>query len=794
MKTTTVVLLGGLCCAAVAHAAEFYVAPNGRDTNAGSRDRPLATLPAARDAARSGGVGPHRIVVLPGEYFLTKTLELDARDNGLTIEAETAGRATLYGGSLVTGWRRDGDRFWCVDLAGVRDGTWNFRAVVVNGRMPQRARMPETGTFQHQSVFDVRNLSSVGGGWERKPTRAELTTLRYAPGDIPPTFVARNAEVRVYHMWDESLCQVAANDSQRHTLTFATPARNPPGAFGIKTYVVFNTREGMTRPGQWYLDRAAGRLVYWPLAHEDMTRVRVIAPRLPCVVRIVGTAQRPAAGICLRGLTVQATTPQASSGHAFDGAISLHQVRDCAFERLEICYVGGNGIAGGKLAGCRITDGHVHHTGAAGIVLDGSATLVARNHIHHAGVYYPTAEGLVADNQGWRTGARGFRIQRNEVHDTPYCGIRARGGNHLIDENLIYRVMRELHDGAAIYGAMSQSVLRGNLVRDVRKIGEGYGASAFYFDEGSQDSVIERNVALGVEQPVHNHIARRCVIRDNVFVADADMLLSFERSRDGVFAGNTLLAPGKITVEQPGALKVWTGNAVFRAGRDAAGRTQAFLIDAARPPAATPPRRRALTVERLPQPPTLDGQIRLEEWPVRLLDLYRAPSRWEASGAPAFARLAYDDRCLYAAVNVTMFDFAKLASGATWGQDDGMEVCIAGQGPDGRATTFVVRGFAGGQWRSVTDAGASAGAAERLGRAVRFAARPYSEPYGDKRKSGWCGEWAIPWAALGLQPAPGLKLAFNLGVYRSEDQVWRCWEGTLAENWRVDEAGTMRLK
>jgi hypothetical protein len=32
---------------------------------------------------------------------------------------------------------------------------------------------------------------------------------------------------------------------------------------------------------------------------------------------------------------------------------------------------------------------------------------------------------------------------------------------------LIYRVMREMHDGGAIYGGMRNSILRGNVVRDV---------------------------------------------------------------------------------------------------------------------------------------------------------------------------------------------------------------------------------------------------------------------------------------------------------------------------------------
>ena len=54
--------------------------------------------------------------------------------------------------------------------------------------------------FTHTSVFDVPWLSSVGGGWERKPTQAELTTLLHDPRDLPAALDARNAEVLVYHM------------------------------------------------------------------------------------------------------------------------------------------------------------------------------------------------------------------------------------------------------------------------------------------------------------------------------------------------------------------------------------------------------------------------------------------------------------------------------------------------------------------------------------------------------------------------------------------------------------------
>ena len=63
-----------------------------------------------------------------------------------------------------------------------------------------------------------------------------------------------------------------------------------------------------------------------------------------------------------------------------------------------------------------------------------------------------------------------------------------------------------------------------------------------------------------------------------------------------------------------------------------------------------------------------------------MLKLDRELSRRAASGAPVFARLAYDDRHLYVAMNVAMFDVTKLRKGSAWGQDDGAEI-DGGQSP-----------------------------------------------------------------------------------------------------------------
>jgi len=799
MKTPTamfaamVFALHPLFPAGTAAAADFYVAPGGSDQQPGTREQPMATLEAARDAARGAGNGPHRMVVMPGDYFLSETFQLDARDNGLTIEAGEGGEAVLYGGTPVTGWRRDGDRFWCADLPGVKEGTRDFRALVVNGRLAERARLPESGTFLHKSTWNVRYLTSVGGGFEREPTEEELTTLLYDPDNLPKTLDVNNAEVRIYHMWDEALCGVARNDTERHALMLSTHPRFPPGAFGVKKYLVLNTREGMTRAGQWYLDRTAGRVVYWPLPEEDLSRTKVVAPLLETVVHLAGTGEKRVTGITLRGLTIQATTTPLKAGGfgagVFQGALAVQWAAGGRFEKLDIGAVGGQGVKASQWLDGRITDCHVHQTGAGGVRLTGVGLEIEGNHVHHVGLYYPSAIALSA--YAWKAeGAKELRICRNEIHDTTYSGIVGGGPNFLIQENLIYRVMREMHDGAAIYGNLRDSVLRGNIVRDVVKIGEGYGVAAYYLDEGARNTIVERNVAMGVERPVQNHIARNSVIRNNVFVAEGDMSLTFARSSGCTFEGNTLFVPGALRIVQPTGIAVWKDNVIFRGGTAKDGSRRPFVVGGAMPEVPTPDRmaHSARTV-RAAEPPTIDGQIGQKEWPGELLSLNREPSRWNAAGAPVFARLAYDDRSLYVAVHVTMFDVAALCKGGTWGQDDGAELSIAGTTSGGNAAVFVLRGFAGGATASVTAAGAPEEAAAQLGKAARFAAKPFG-----KTRGGWYGEWAIPFDALGLKPEKGVKIPFNLAVYRTEDEVWRCWEGTLGETWHVDQAGTLELQ
>jgi hypothetical protein len=475
----------------------------------------------------------------------------------------------LYGGRRITQWRRDGDRFWTADLPGVREGTWDFRALVVDGRLAPRARLPKEGRFEHLNEFNVRWMSTTYGGWERKPTEEELTTLRYRPGDLGPWLDIRSAELTVYHQWDESVVGLRALDDATHTVRFSNPAGHPPGGFANrstgagKTYVVWNVREGMTEPGQWYLDRPAGRLVYWPLPGEDMATAHVVAPAARSVVRLAGREDEPVRDVALRGLRIVATTtPLVAGGFGaakFDGAVEAECAHDCRFEGLTVASVGGHGVRLQKCPGARVEGCETHATGAGGIYVGGEGAVIEDCLVEGVGILYPSALGVRAGG--------GMRIAHNEIRNTSYSAVCASGGEGTVIENNLFRdVMTVLHDGAAIYVTFCKRyVVRGNVTYDIPSAS---AAHAYYLDEQAEDCVVDGNLAVNCCWPSHNHMARRNAIRDNVFVHEGDMELTFMRCEDFTFERNVLYAGGRIVLKQFDAIASMPDNVLFsRAGR-----------------------------------------------------------------------------------------------------------------------------------------------------------------------------------------------------------------------------------
>ncbi len=554
-------ITGFALCMAISGPAQdrdFHVAPDGNDAWAGAlpepdvskKDGPFASLARARDAAREYRAGVPssraRILVQPGRYFFAEPLDLSTADSGLVIVGGGGQRPILVGGRLVTGWAREADgKLWSAPAPGTRERGWDFRLLVVDGELRPRARLPREGVLEHTCEWNVPWMSTSGGGWKRKPTEEELSAMKYKAGDLGPWLDITNAEITVYHMWDESCVGIASHDVEARALRFSTPCAHPPGAFGVKKYLIWNIREGMHSPGCWYLDRSRERLVYWPRPGEDMARVEVIAPTVESLIRIGGKDGAPARDISLRGLSLTVTTtPLVAGGFGagkFQGAIALSHAEGCRIEDVEISKVAGQAIAGWRVTRLAIVGCETRDIGACGIRVGGAENTVLSNRVHRSGILYPSAIAIST------SGARNT-IAANDVEHAPYSGITADGDGHLIEGNRIGRVMRELHDGAGIYITFCSNVtVRGNVVRDIADTG-GFGASAYYLDEQARGCLVERNLALGVSWPVHMHMTSNNTARGNVFLVEGDAKISLAKTTGAVFEKNILCAGGDIVI------------------------------------------------------------------------------------------------------------------------------------------------------------------------------------------------------------------------------------------------------
>ncbi|MEL7119131.1 MAG: right-handed parallel beta-helix repeat-containing protein [Bacteroidota bacterium] len=514
----------------------------------------FSSLEAAVEASRNHSNDQRSIQIPEGKYFIDAPIELGKEDQGLVIESVSESKPQIFGGVPITNWEKTDGAFWKADLNAYDINDWFFRSLMVNGRYAERSRYPEEGRLEHLTKWTKRWLSTVEGGWEEKPTSKDLTQFKFKAGDLGNWLDVKNAEITIFHSWDETLSGIKSVDIEGNTLTTNIEVGHPMGAFGVRDYIIWNTKKGLTKPGQWFLDKNKMELIYWPLPEEKMDELEVIAPVLEHIFKIENTSN-----ITIKNLSLHSTTTPLIVGDfaakLFDGAINLRESSNCVFDNINISGATGWGIkAFGEsitIKNCGVSD-----SGAGGIRLIGSNATIENNHIHHIGQTYPSAIGLYAgvtdpkmlDEWEYGKNKENVKIIHNEIHDTPYIGIGLGGKDHQVVYNKVYRAMNEVADGSGIYATFCKNVIiRHNLVRDIEG-GKHGQISSYYLDELSDNALIESNISINVSRPNHNHLCKNNIIRGNIFVNDGPMKVTNPRCDSITYENNVFVANGSLTL------------------------------------------------------------------------------------------------------------------------------------------------------------------------------------------------------------------------------------------------------
>ena len=482
-------IAGGSPCAAQLSSAPIgiHLAPGGDDSASGTATQPVASPARAQALARQAKAAGRAVTVTvhAGTYYLPGTLVFTPEDAGSpekpviwrSAEGETV---VLSGGSRL-------NLDWKPSALGIGvfqaqvPANLEIDQLYVNGKQQWMARFPNREAGEGLNVFDTWMLDLRA---KPDPDRNPLAPARIARWANPT-----GAFFHAMHpsLWGGVHWRITGKNPDG-TLAMTGGTQNNRGSAIHGTYrMIENVREELDAPGEWYYDRAALTLYYFPLAGTDLSKATIETVRLRSLIEVQGTRESPVRGIQFQGFTFRHTArtfmdtkePMLRSDWTIyrGGAVFLTGSEDCEITDCTFDQVGGNAIFASNynrrltVRGCLIAD-----AGANGVCFVGNPAAV-RNALFNYGKRlappeldptpgpssddYP-ADCLVADCLITRSGrvekqtagidldmAQSITIRHCSIYDVPRAGINIGGGTwggHVIEFCDVFDTVKETGD------------------------------------------------------------------------------------------------------------------------------------------------------------------------------------------------------------------------------------------------------------------------------------------------------------------------------------------------------------
>jgi parallel beta-helix repeat protein len=390
----------------------------------------------------------------------------------------TAGKHTLR-------WRNDqGGAYTLAAIVLTDDPTWAGKD----------SSLPAVAAGKHLVAIDAADFVHADavqltlGLTDVEPLpKGEKTTFPYAPGDVKATWAnAQDAEVHVWPAAEacrayKQITRLEKVDEQAHTITIGGPECLTQLGIGDR-YFVENVLEELDSPGEWYLDRQAGILYYWP--KQPLREVEITAPATGRLVQFEGDPAKNETlnNVRFSGLTFTETDYGPDDGcvgykEGSNGVVYMRGAVNCAVAN---CRFVSNGKAAVVLQGGRantVSGNDISDSAEGGIILlDSAANTISDNHIHHLGAVYKHVAGVVVRGPGSQDNV----VAHNLIHNITRWGVglMETGTGNVVEYNDMYNTSLETYDTGGIHAYQNDrqfnchTIIRYNLVHD----GVGYSS------------------------------------------------------------------------------------------------------------------------------------------------------------------------------------------------------------------------------------------------------------------------------------------------------------------------------
>jgi hypothetical protein len=490
-------------------ATTLHVSPSGSPASDGNSPGQPTTLNAALQRATIDAE-IEEIILAGGRYELQSTLDIlgiiRPETNPLRVVASSGTRPQIHGAKALAGkWTpldaqdplagrlpEDAKPFiWVTTLAdsGVHDfgertvqGIVNRRVapgeLFLDGRRQIVAGWPDKvdsgteGDFAIEAghlVFKASTGNSVAfpaeklAAWQGIP---DLWAHGYWGDD-----------------WADTRLPVASLDPVGGWMTLA---ERPPYGFKEEGAVrVSNLPEELDSPGEWFLDRASGKLYVWPSDSSELDKAFFSTVNAP-LLRLAHSRH--------------VVFEKLDFAYSRAELVKLEHSEEIIFRG---CSFRGSGLGGITIDGerNRVEECLFEDIGESAIDLNGGdlptlrpgANIVVNNVMRRYGQRY------YAYSAGVRLRGVGHLVAHNLIEDAPHVGIQVNGARHLIWRNEIREVCQFTDDAGAIYSGRDWTGwgnrIEENYIHDIRtRRGHKAWVHGVYLDDCASGFTVLRNI------------------------------------------------------------------------------------------------------------------------------------------------------------------------------------------------------------------------------------------------------------------------------------------------------------